>query len=145
MAVTVGTVPTLTLDGFLNTKKLQMSKLFEYYLASDFSQSNTFYGQVCSLKYILAKSGGDADTIRSGIVADLSKLYGNHFTTVTPDVNVYQPEGTGKIVVEIDLTATFNGETFRLTKNISYDKGDIEGFTDLLDKYYELYKGTDNG
>lgn len=141
MAVSKGTIPTLTLDGFLNTKKLQMSKLFEYYLASDFSQSNTFYGGVCSLKYVLAKSGGDAVSIKRGIESDLNKLYGNHFTSVTTDVGVYEPEGTGKIIVEINLSATFDNETFTLNKTINYDKGDIEGFNDMLDKYYELYKG----
>lgn len=141
MGTSKGTIPTLTLDGFLNTKKLQMSKLFEYYLASDYSQSNTFAGSVCSLKYVLAKSGGDAMTIKRGIESDLSALYGNHFSTVTPDVNVYEPEGTGKIVVEINVTATHDGETYTLLKSINYDKGDIEGFNEMLDKYYELYKG----
>lgn len=46
-------IPSLTVDGFITNKRTQISKIMEYFLASDKSQSNTFYGKVYSLKGIL--------------------------------------------------------------------------------------------
>ena len=136
----VGTIPSLTVDGFINNKKIQMGKLFEYYLASDYSQSNTFNGQVCSLKYVLAMNN-DTESIKKAIAVDLETLYGSHFDKIESNILVVEPEGTGKMNVHIDLIAYHNNETYTLTKELVYSNGDIEQFGTLLDEYYETYRG----
>lgn len=136
----ISTIPSLTLDGFINNKKIQMTKLFEYFLASDYSQSNTFYTGISSLKYILAKVGTPEEA-RGTILSQLNKLYSEHFDTVNVSVDLYEPEGTGVANLHIEILATDDGVTYTLTRELQYTNSGIEEFNTLLDKYYEQYSG----
>ena len=135
-----GTIPSLTLDGFINNKKIQMSKLFEYFLASDYSQSNTFYTQIKSLKYILAKSANPEEA-RVSIARALEGLYSSYFTTASADVILVEKEGTSQVSIHIEVKATYENETYSLIRELQYTNGDIETFNSLLDQYYEMYSG----
>ena len=48
-------IPKLSLEGFVTDKNLQMSQLYELFLASEYSQSNEFNGYITSLKYLIAQ------------------------------------------------------------------------------------------
>jgi hypothetical protein len=131
-------IPTLGLDGWMKNKHSQMGKLFEYFLASDYSQSNTFYGEIASLKYILA-SGNDSVKIKDDIVITLTKLYEKHFDTVEVVVEVKESEEESTIEYRIDVNATHGEDIYELSKDISESNGSISNFEALLDELYNEY------
>ena len=115
-------IPTLTLDGFVSNKKAQMVKLFEYFLASDKSQSNVF-NNVQSLKYILTKHKNNGD-IKLELDKALQELYGTHFTSVTPDVRIIDVPNTSTINIYINVKCTYEDKTYELVREVSSTNGD---------------------
>lgn len=127
-------IPSLTIDGWDTNPLSQMSKLFEYYQASDYSQSNCFMGSIISLKYTLSKDIRP-NILKENIEADLRKLYGKFFDTVEPIIDV-QEEGDGIVNIIINLTTTYNAQTYTLAKSIKgRSSGIIEYQTKLTNKY----------
>lgn len=135
-----GTVPTLSLDGFVNNKNIQVSKLFLYFLSSKFSQSNTYYGDIVSLDYILAKYNNPVE-LKTQILDALNKLYKRHFDRVDLDVKVEVSNADTKINIYIDGTLTDNNTTYTLTKEFSVSGADIDSYVTLLDQFYYEYMG----
>ena len=127
-------IPSLTIDGWDTNPLSQMSKLFEYYQASDYSQSDYFMGSIISLKYTLSKDIRP-NILKENIEADLRKLYGKFFDTVEPIIDV-QEEGDGIVNIIINLTTTYNVQTYTLAKSIKgKSSGIIEYQTKLTNKY----------
>lgn len=127
-------IPSLTIDGWDTNPLSQMSKLFEYYQASDYSQSDYFMGSIISLKYTLSKDIRP-NVLKENIEADLRKLYGKFFDTVEPIIDV-QEEGDGIVNIIINLTTTYNAQTYTLAKSIKgRSSGIIEYQTKLTNKY----------
>ena len=127
-------IPSLTIDGWDTNPLSQMSKLFEYYQASDYSQSDYFMGSIISLKYTLSKDIRP-NILKENIEADLRKLYGKFFDTVEPIIDV-QEEGDGIVNIIINLTCTYNTQTYTLAKSIKgRSSGIIEYQTKLTNKY----------
>ena len=127
-------IPSLTIDGWDTNPLSQMSKLFEYYQASDYSQSDYFMGSIISLKYTLSKDIRP-NILKENIEADLRKLYGKFFDTVEPIIDV-QEEGDGIVNIIINLTCTYNTQTYTLAKSIKgRSSGIIEYQTKLSNKY----------
>lgn len=134
----VATVPTLTIDGFVNNKHIQINKLFLYFLSSKYSQSNTFYGNIKSLDYILA-TVNDPIEIKEKIESNLTSLYKSYFDNVEIVVNVDAPEYKSTINIFITGTLTDNGETYSLTKELNTTKSDVATYNLLLDSFYSMY------
>ena len=127
-------IPSLTIDGWDTNPLSQMSKLFEYYQASDYSQSDYFMGSIISLKYTLSKDIRP-NILKENIEADLRKLYGKFFDTVEPIIDV-QEEGDGIVNIIINLTCNYNTQTYTLAKSIKgRSSGIIEYQTKLTNKY----------
>lgn len=127
-------IPSLTIDGWDTNPLSQMSKLFEYYQASDYSQSDYFMGSIISLKYTLSKDIRP-NILKENIETDLRKLYGKFFDTVEPIIDV-QEEGDGIVNIIINLTCTYNTQTYTLAKSIKgRSSGIIEYQTKLTNKY----------
>lgn len=131
-------IPTLNVDGWDTTPLSQMSKLWEYYQASDYSQSNTFRGRIVSLKYTL-QTETTPDRLSKAIQQDIETLYGEFFDGVTPLIEVKELEG-GIVNINVDITCTRNFEEYKLTRAIRGRKsGIIEFETKLIEKYrYDL-------
>lgn len=133
-------IPSLSIDGFIKNKNSQINKLFLYFLSSQYSQSNIFYGEIASLKYILAKYN-DPEELRNQIHNTLTKLYEKHFDFVQFDVSVKAPDHTSSIDIYISAILTDNGETYNFTKELVLSKSDINSYHILLDQFYNEYLG----
>ena len=92
----VPVIPALTLEGWDTSPESQISKLFEYYQASDYSQSNSFIGNITSLKYTL-KQTRDMLQLSKLIEADIIRL----------DINIKLTRG----VKEYTLTKAIHGKS----------------------------------
>jgi hypothetical protein len=127
-------IPTLTVDGWDTNPVSQMSKLWEYYQAADYSQSNLFRGRVTSLKYTL-QTQVQPELLAKAIEADIENLYGEYFDTVAPLVDVKYIEGD-IVNINIDINTTRDTNTFKLSRAIKGRKsGVIEFETKLMKKY----------
>lgn len=110
-------IPALDPEGWVTSPLSIMAKLWEYYQASDYSQSNTFYRGVTSLKYTLQKDK-DILTLTDLIKDDIRTLYGSYFDSVEPMVEVEElKDNIVKIVCEIRVT--LNTEHYELSRAIT--------------------------
>lgn len=136
----ISAIPTLTVDGFVTNKYIQMYKLFEYFLASDFSQSNLYHGEISSLKYILAVF--PTERLQQEIENSLQKLYGSYFDKVT--VQTWVDEQGAKMNIYVDIHAVDNNKNYVLAKEVKATKGNIENYEKLLDALWEEYNRKEN-
>ena len=123
-------IPTLTLDGFITNKKAQMVKLFEYFLASDKSQSNVF-NNIQSLKYILTQNKNMSD-LKTALDRAIMDLYKPFFTNVTPDVIIKESDTSNVINIYINIKTTHEGKMYELTREVVSTNGDYNVFDKSL-------------
>lgn len=130
-------LPSLGAEGWLSNKKAIMEKLFTYYIASEYNQTNTFYTQVKSLKYDLFISY-DEHEIRSRIEDSLTRLYSPYFDNVEFSSKLTEKEGSKLVEITIDVKCTDGNETYTLSKIIesNFDDSIILNFDTLMGNIY---------
>lgn len=112
----VNVIPSLSVNGFTRDGDLIMIKLYEYFLTSEYSQSNTFYKEIASLKYILQKHTGLED-LKVAIREALTTMYLRYFSTVTVVVTITEKSNSTTYVVDITSTDS-NGVVRKLDNTI---------------------------
>ena len=123
-------VPTLSRDGYISNVEDTMRKIFEYYLVSQYSQSDTFRGEVVSITYDL-EMGNNVGDKRDNINRSLSKLFTRYFFNPTIDVSI----DTSKepiIIITIKVTVIINNKTYILSNTVSSQKNIITSIDDAL-------------
>ena len=127
-------LPSLSDEGFITNKDIIIAKLFKYFLASNFSQSNTFYGDIASLNYIIANNVPD-DKLKADLETTLIKLYSRYFDKVD-FIATIETDYTDVAKVYIEGTLQDNGNTYTLSKVVAIQGSTITNFENLLDEYY---------
>ena len=127
-------LPSLSDEGFITNKEVIIAKLFKYFLASNYSQSNTFYGDISSLNYIIATNTPN-DKMRADLETTLIKLYGRYFDSVDFNVNI-ETDNTDVAKIYIDGTLQDGTNTYNLSKTVAIQGSTITNFENLLDEYY---------
>lgn len=131
-------IPSLTLNGFITNKDMQMGRLFTYFLASDYLQSNLFHGDIASLKWILAQDN-DSYTTKALIMDNLTKLYRAYFDSVEVNVDLKMEEEPGFDNYYVDINCTDDGTVYNLNKLIKIDGMTIVDYEENLDELYRYY------
>ena len=131
-------IPTLSLSGWLAAPEVKMNKLFEHFMASEYSQSNFHYGDVASLKYLIATTT-DHTELRNNIINALRKLYLNHFDTAEVAVDVGDVNERGLTPIVVSISVTENGNTYTLRKAVEGKLGSAVNFYNALDDFYRMY------
>lgn len=135
------TIPSLSSDGFITNKNMQMARLFSYFMAADYSQSTFFKDKVQSLKYLLAKYNKPASAANA-IRASLAALYTNYFDKVNVYVDQEDTErGIVKLYIDIYCVDSNPYKEYRLSKEIKTKDGNMVEFENSLDILYQYYKG----
>lgn len=131
-------IPSLTVEGFITNKRTQISKIMEYFLASDKSQSNTFYGKVYSLKGILQEYSSPAD-IASAIKSQLTEMCLHHFDSVEVLTDVSEDMShRGVYNIKVDIMGRYGEEIVTLSKELPYSMASTTSFDgQLLNLYKE--------
>ena len=135
-----GCIPALTIDGFITNKRLMITKIWEYFLASEYSQSNIFHGDITSFKYIMATSTPGRDLINT-LESELTKLFNRYYDVVHVDVLINEDIDTGTQRVSMAVTIKEDGKTYHLSNEIAYTNGKIENFENKIDELYDMYLG----
>lgn len=84
-------VPSLSDSGWISDNRDKVSALLSYFYASQYSQSQFFYGNVSSMSYLLYKYGTNpsdmAAEVESTLLAFLSRYLNNVIVEVTPNIS----------------------------------------------------------
>ena len=127
-------LPTLSEEGFVTNKNVLIGKLFKYFLASNYSQSNTFYGDISSLNWIIANNIPD-EKLKADLETALVKLYGRYFDKVNFTISIDTDE-TDVAQVCIEGVIQDEDNTYTLSKVVAVQGTTIVNFENLLDEYY---------
>lgn len=133
-------LPSLTPDGFIRNKRMIFYKLWEYFLTSEYSQSNVYYTKIASLKYALT-SFPTAVRLVAATEEMLKTMYENYFDNVTVDCFIINPEDAWQIL-SISITCYDNEKPdikYTLVKDIKHQKGEIHKYEELLQELYRHY------
>lgn len=135
-------LPTLTIDGFVENRALLMTKLMEYFLATDGNQSDVFRHKLASLKYILQQHKSPS-SVEAAIKEALENLYKKFFNSVTvitlrEDVEDPNKKHKGFITIKVDITAGYQGEFHTLSRLLQYSVADAHKFDERLETLYAL-------
>ena len=75
MATLIKKSPSLSTMGWISTVEEDINKAFDWFVASEYSQSTLFKGSVLSLPYIIAQYSTQPDRLCKGVSDSLEELY----------------------------------------------------------------------
>lgn len=137
MSTLISTLPSLSIDGYITNRHVIMYKLWLYFLASEYSQSNIWRKQIYSLKYILNTIDDKMDIGRE-IELALTKLYENYFDNVQA-VCVTNVINVSKIHITISLVCEYDKNTYTLKQELSSTNNHIDDYEEKLDELYKFF------
>jgi hypothetical protein len=131
-------IPVLSVHGWVTNKKEIMTKLFEHFITSEYSQSNSFKGGIASLKYIIAISSGELE-LKNAIVSALTTLYSAYFKLVTINVIVDNNLDSNIINYTVDISCTDDDNVvYILSKIISEQGGALLNINETIANLREM-------
>lgn len=113
-------VPTLSTAGFVSDVPSMIDRMLAYYLTSDFSQSNVFFGQVVSLQKQMQQYQHDPLTLQTRIREELTGYFGGAFDSVTVNVSteIPNPDDPNRINVTVEAVIVKDGKSYSVGKLI---------------------------
>ena len=132
--MSMSAIPHLSRDGWLKDPASMVNKLFEYFLVSEYSQSNTFRGHIASLKYILEQNNTGAD-IKSEVIRALVTMYSKYFKDVLINVDVIGDDSS-MLSLTIAVDVTLDGARYALDKNLGLSGGTVANMNALVADLY---------
>ena len=130
-------IPSLSTVGWTKNYNEIMGKLYIYFVISEYSQSNSFYGNIASLKYIL-QNHSDVEEIKLAIQRSLISMYERYFSNVDIIVDITETETTIAYALNIIATGE-DGITYKLNKIIETDsKNTIRNLDTNIAELYEI-------
>ena len=123
---TLSAVPSLSRAGFITEPKAIVKRLFDYYILSLYSQTNTYYGTITSLAYSLKEGGDDMYAVSSYIERTLGEYYKRYFKTV--EISVRETRGNlgTKATIELLMTVGDGDQSISLNDAINVTEGVID-------------------
>lgn len=79
-------LPTLSLDGWVNTPIKAADYLLSHFFLSDYSQTAIFPGEVMSFSWLLQQYQDNLSGLKSRLQSDLSKCFSHYFSDVEVQV-----------------------------------------------------------
>ena len=95
-------LPTLTLTGWVYDKNIIITKLMEYFLTSDYSQSTIYYGKISSLKYLIKEYQYEKSLLIDNVKETLENLYKRYFKEVEVEVDI--DDSKSQAILYLDIT-----------------------------------------
>lgn len=129
-------VPSLTETGWLEDPFKAGGQLFAYFLESEYSQSNEYYGQIHSMPYIVQQYGGQPPDLCTKINSALTSLFSRYFTTDSNagDIRVNTTHNATTEITRynftIDLSWKVSGITYQLGRVVTIDGSVIASVID---------------
>jgi len=125
-----GSIPHLSVEGWIKNSEQKLLKLFEYFLTSEYSQTNIYFGNIASLKYIL-QNATEVQEIKEDISKSLYNMYERYFTNVDITVDINENGNSVEYYVNI-VVIDENDNTYRLDKSIMVTDNNIKNMDELM-------------
>lgn len=129
-------VPSLSESGWLEDPFKAGGQLFAHFLASEYSQSNEYYGQINSMPYIVQQHGSKPADLCTNITASLTAVFSRYFNTDTNAGNVQvttthnASDTVSRYNFTIDLSWNVADVTYQLGRVVTIDGSVIEKVID---------------
>ena len=131
-------LPTLSIKGFISDENLIMSKLYEYFLTTQNSQSLLYSDDIESYDKVIKDNVVVHKKLEHDLYNSIYNLYSKYFTDVEPDVKLKEHDVNGnpayKVNIEISCKGT-NNATLTLSKSLTIDNGKISEIAEVLDYF----------
>lgn len=111
-------LPTLTPAGWVNDITMMSSRTMDYFIASDYSQSYFYPGEVSSLPYLIRVYGHEPMELRREVQVVLMRYFMRYFDDAQVEVNV-KDNIDGRYNLLIDATLVQGEKVLSLGRAIS--------------------------
>lgn len=130
--------PSLDSKGWITDPNEYLVRLFTYYVASNYSQSLLFKGNILSMQKAIQQFGPNMEGLASRMQSDLTSIFGRSFGGDNVMVEVVVDESTGdwqqtaKINLLISATVKYRGTNYELRKSIANTDSIFTKFTNAV-------------
>ena len=132
-------LPTLTIAGFVTDENVIMSRLYEYFLTTQNSQSVLYSYYINSYYSAIKDNSVDESIVKENIGSSLSTLYSNYFTNVEVDISLTSRDDSGGSVFSLGIRLTCDsikdGTKYYLNKSMTIDSGKVKDLETILDYF----------
>ena len=120
-------VPTLTMDGFVSYTPHMLSKLYEYFLTANYSQTVAYYGDISSLDYLVKKNSNNIDELKNDIHDTLNTLLSRYWGIVEVESDIVKLEEDKELyTINISIKVTDDtGAIYTLEEVASIDNSTL--------------------
>lgn len=119
-------LPTLTTAGWIDDIINKSTKLMDYFLASEHSQSAAYYGRVTSFPKLVQQYSHDPDRLAEETRDALYQYYGQYFENLIVDVVANDLENReGRYNLSIDVALTQRDKSYSLGRLITLGSSKI--------------------
>lgn len=127
----VGTIPSLTEEGWVTSSKNILAYNLAHYILSDAAQSIVFHGNIINLPETYFKYINSPQDMASAIKSDLEKLLGRYF--VSTDVTTEVREINAKNFAILIYASVIDSENikYELTKVTEANSSGIRNIIDM--------------
>lgn len=131
-------LPTLSTKGFISDENIIMSKLYEYFLTTQNSQSLLYGDDIESYDKIIKNNIVVHKELENDLNNSIYNLYSKYFTDVEPDVKLKEHDINGNSVYKVKIEVSCKGKnntTLTLSKSLTIDNGKISEIAEVLDYF----------
>lgn len=118
-------------DGIISEPSMVLERAYAYYLASDYDQTNIYYGNVTSFKKLLSTYSDDHDNLKLEMERSLETYMKNFFSDAIVNVTIAEKN----LSTEIEVTDD-NGDKHRLSDVSNLENGTINVYKKLVETLY---------
>ncbi len=124
------TVPSLSIDGWVNTPLRSADYLFSHLFLSDYSQSYIYYTHVKSIPYLIYKNQEAIPNLIRDVKNMVDTYFGQYYDQVNCEVTANQPVGTS-VTLNIFLELIDDNVTYTLNKVIEFSDSKVKQIIDV--------------
>lgn len=119
-------LPTLTTAGWMNDIINKSTKLMDYFLASEHSQSNAYHGRITSFPKLVQQYGHNPERMSEQTRDALQAYYARYFENVIVSVDADRlDDDSGQYNLSIDVALSQDDKSYSLGKLIALGNSKI--------------------
>lgn len=120
-------VPTLDTSGWVKGVAQKAERVMSYYVTTQYSQSNTFKGQVRSLQSTIQRTMHDKSALMQAVQTDMIALLNAYYDSVSVSVDIKPYKGDeNKMNIQMTATVVEGGLSYDYGRLISVSNGIID-------------------
>ena len=131
-------LPTLTIKGFITDENLMMSKLYEYFLTTQYSQSMLYSDNIESYDRVIKDNIVIRKELENDLHNSIYNLYSKYFTDVEPIIKLIEYDKNNNPVYKVNIEISCkgrNGGLLTLSKSLTIENEKISEIAEILDYF----------